>query len=115
MVPKKALADKLRGALKTAQKHSKKYFLKQSDFPRLHNRATALLKKRFEKKALAEKLRGALETVQQHSKKYFLKQSHFPRLRNSATASLKKRLSRKAERCVGDCATAVKKLFSEAV
>ena len=67
------------------------------------------------------KMRPALKTAQQPSKKYFLKQSDFPNLCNRATASSKKiwvekkGLSRKAENCFGDCATSLKKIFSEVV
>merc|ERR1712055_89524 len=53
---KKVCEEKLRPALETAQQPSKKYFLKQSDFPSLCNRATdSSIKIWSEKKGLSTK------------------------------------------------------------
>merc|ERR1712055_879559 len=101
----------------------KKIFSEAVGFPKSMQQGNCFVKKNMvrKKNVLAEKLRPALETVQQPSKKYFLKQSDFPSLCNRATASSKKiwsekkRSRKKAENCFGDCATALKKIFSEAV
>ena len=61
--------------METAQQASKKYFLKQSDFLNLCNRATALSKEIWsEKKVFVQNI--------------FLKQFEFQKLRNSATKIL---------------------------
>ena len=93
---KKGLSTKAETALETAQQPSKKYFLKQSDFPNLCNRATASSKKIWsEKKGLSRKAENCFGDCATSLKKIFSEAVWFPKSMQQGNCFVKKNMVRK--------------------